>query len=105
MSTFWLLIFPLNTGHLIALSTILPSVVTMTGISILNNNSLLASSILGTIEQNLSHPNFYSSLNLVFNSILARKILGEVFTRYDLISGILIGLGATLCVLFSNLEE
>lgn len=45
-----------------------------------------------------------SSLTLVFNSLLSSKMLGEVFTRYDLISIMLIGIGASLCVAFSSLE-
>ena len=32
-------------------------------------------------------------------------MLGEVFTRYDMLSMVLIGLGAGLCVAFSNLES
>jgi hypothetical protein len=32
-------------------------------------------------------------------------MLGEIFTRYDLLSMVLIGLGAGLCVAFSNLES
>jgi drug/metabolite transporter (DMT)-like permease len=43
-----------------------------------------------------------SSLTLVFNTILATKVLGEIFTRYDFISILLISLGASLCVFMSN---
>lgn len=46
-----------------------------------------------------------SSLTLVFNSILSSSMLGEVFTKYDLLSVVLIGLGASICVSFSSLEE
>jgi uncharacterized membrane protein len=46
-----------------------------------------------------------SSLNLVFNSILSYKFLGEKFTRVDLISSILISIGAVVCVSSSNLEK
>ena len=45
-----------------------------------------------------------SALNLIFNSILASKFLGEVFTKYDLFSIILIAFGSGLCVTFSSLE-
>eukprot|EP00347_Sterkiella_histriomuscorum_P002196 403369096 len=45
-----------------------------------------------------------SSLTLVFNSILATRLLGEEFTRYDLLSIILISLGASLCVILSNYQ-
>ena len=46
-----------------------------------------------------------SSLTMVFNSILASKVLKEVFTKYDLASIGLISIGSTLCVFFSNYEE
>lgn len=46
-----------------------------------------------------------SSLTMVFNSILATKILKEVFTREDLISVALIGVGASMCVVFSNYKS
>jgi len=46
-----------------------------------------------------------SSLMLVFNSILSSKLLGEEFTRFDLISNILISCGAIICVAFSSLDE
>jgi hypothetical protein len=46
-----------------------------------------------------------SSLNLVFNSILSCKLLGETFTRYDLLSMLLIGLGSAVCVTFSNMDS
>lgn len=46
-----------------------------------------------------------SSLTMVFNSLLASKVLKEVFTKYDLISIGLISLGSTLCIFFSNYEE
>lgn len=46
-----------------------------------------------------------SSLTLIFNSVLATYMLGEVFTKFDLISILLIGLGAGVCVSFSSLEE
>ena len=43
-----------------------------------------------------------SSFTLVFNTLLATYVLGEVFTRYDLLSFIFITTGATLCVILSN---
>jgi drug/metabolite transporter (DMT)-like permease len=43
-----------------------------------------------------------SALTMVFNCLLATNILGEVFTRYDLLSIVLISMGSSLCVLFSN---
>lgn len=43
-----------------------------------------------------------SSLTMVFNCVLSVKMLNEVFSRYDLISIVLIGIGASLCVIFSN---
>jgi uncharacterized membrane protein len=46
-----------------------------------------------------------SSLTLIFNSILSSHMLGEVFTRYDMLSIVLIGVGASVCVTFSSLEE
>lgn len=46
-----------------------------------------------------------TSLTLVFNCILSCRMLGEVFTRYDLSSMVLIGLGASLCVAFSSFES
>jgi hypothetical protein len=46
-----------------------------------------------------------SSLTLLFNSILSYKLLGEAFTRKDLYSLLLIGLGASLCVTFSSFES
>ena len=45
-----------------------------------------------------------SSLVLIFNSLLACKMLKEKFTKYDLVSIILIGMGATLCVSFSSFK-
>jgi len=43
-----------------------------------------------------------SSFTLIFNSILASYVLGEIFTRYDLFCFIFISSGAALCVLQSN---
>ena len=43
-----------------------------------------------------------SSLTMVFNSILATQLLGEVFSRYDLLSIMLISSGSTICILVSN---
>jgi drug/metabolite transporter (DMT)-like permease len=46
-----------------------------------------------------------SYLNLVFNSILSYKLLGEQFTRMDFFSSVLISIGAVVCVSSSNLEK
>lgn len=46
-----------------------------------------------------------SSLTMVFNCLLATKLLGEVFTRYDLISIVLISMGASLCIILSNYKS
>ena len=43
-----------------------------------------------------------SALTMVFNCLLATSVLGEIFTRYDLLSIVLISMGASLCVIFSN---
>lgn len=46
-----------------------------------------------------------SSLTMMFNSILAIYILGEIFTRYDLFSILFISSGASLCMIFSNFKN
>lgn len=46
-----------------------------------------------------------SSLTMVFNSILVTKILKEKFTRYDLLSIVIIAVGSSICVFFSNYTE
>lgn len=46
-----------------------------------------------------------SSLMMVFNSFLSSRMLHEVFTKYDFFSMLLIAVGASLCVTFSNFEN
>mmetsp|Transcript_33178 Transcript_33178/g.32289 ORF Transcript_33178/g.32289 Transcript_33178/m.32289 type:complete len:115 (+) Transcript_33178:140-484(+) len=45
-----------------------------------------------------------AALAMIFNCLLATTFLGEIFTRYDLISIILISMGSSLCVLMSNFQ-
>ena len=45
-----------------------------------------------------------SSLTLVFNCILSSRLLGEKLTKFDLVSSVLISVGAMICVAFSSLE-
>ncbi len=41
---------------------------------------------------------------MMFNTVLAVKLLDEEFTRYDFISVLMISAGATICVLFAHYE-
>jgi len=45
-----------------------------------------------------------SALTMMFNTILAIKMVDENFTRYDFASTALISIGATICVLFSHYD-